>query len=290
MVSKHRDNDPAVLVHTDAGWVAQNSHTKAAEIAPVLIEHLDSVVAVVADEDPVVIVDAEVPGLLHLPDANQSDAVSQAVEDLHPTAAILCHNKVSTRQNGHANGPLELAISGAVCCGPELAEKDALTVKNLDSVIVKVCHSEISNLVHRHAPWSVELTLLGALRADGRNRRALAVEDLDAVIPCVRNKDAPSRPVDSQATWSVELASTWAFGAELEEETATAVEHLNAMVSRVRDQKITSVVGADGERAGELPVSAALRAKGEDGLVHRLVAQLLQHGDLKRTPLDVLPF
>jgi len=157
-------------------------------------------------------------------------------------------------------------------------------------MIVKVGHGEISSLVHRHAPRSIELSLPRAFRAEGRQRRALVVKDLDPVISSISDDDTPPCPVNGQSAWSIELASPGALGAKFEEEAASTVEHLDSVVSRVNNQKITSVVGADGKWAGELPVRASLRPKSEDRLVHRPVPQLLLHGDLKRTSLDVPPF
>jgi len=43
MVPEHCDDNSAVLVYADAGWVVQDPPAKAAEVAPVLVEHLDSI-------------------------------------------------------------------------------------------------------------------------------------------------------------------------------------------------------------------------------------------------------
>ena len=289
-VPKHCDDNPAVLVHADAGWVAQNPHAKAAEVASVLVEHLNSVVAVVADQDPVIIVNTEVPRLLHLPNPNQSDTIPEAVKDLHSASTILRHDVVSAGQDGNTDGPLELAVASTVRRRPNLAEKDSVAVKHLDSMIVEVGHGEISGLIHRHTPGSVELSLPRAFRAEGQQRRALVVKDLDPVISSISDDDTPPCPVNGQSAWSIELASPGALGAKFEEEAASTVEHLNSMISRVSHQKVTSVVGADGKWAGELPVRASLSPKREDRLMHRLVPQLIQHSDFKRTPFDVSPF
>jgi len=194
-VPKHCDDNPAVLVHADAGWVAQNPHAKAAEVASVLVEHLNSVVAVVADQDPVIIVNTEVPRLLHLPNPNQSDTIPEAVKDLHSASTILRHDVVSAGQDGNTDGPLELAVASTVRRRPNLAEKDSVAVKHLDSMIVEVGHGEISGLIHRHTPGSVELSLPRAFRAEGQQRRALVVKDLDPVISSISDDDTPPCPV-----------------------------------------------------------------------------------------------
>lgn len=181
-----RDEDLPVRVDPDANWVVGN--TLAANLPQILalvVEHLDTVRPIVADEDLLLVVHHHAVGeleVLRAPELVQHIAV--LIKDDHTHHLAFHHNDPSLVVHGHAARMLQNG-------GPEFPHKLAVLIVDLYLVCGRALgDNNIAGIAHHgHAVRIEQLRVTLAALAKLELEASLLVEDLNAMVVRIRNND-----------------------------------------------------------------------------------------------------
>ena len=205
-----------------------------------MAKYLDAVVAGVGDIWPPVRTHGGAPRRRELPVAGAPRAIrvkkpwSVSTKLYNAVVTSVGHDKPATAYI-YVPGDPKLPLAGALRAERKYEPKPLQAViEPLYAVVAGVGHIHIEK-VGCDSLRRRKVSLAGALRAKLGNERAVAVENLDAVVAGVGHKDPAKKIINVDALGRRKVSLAGALRAERKVERAVAVENLDAVVAGVGD-------------------------------------------------------